>query len=51
MSSLASGVDPDETLCGISSGSTLFAKTKRIFREINVILFGSYYMPPHDIYN
>ena len=31
--------DPDEMPFGISSGSTLFAQTKTIFRERNAILF------------
>ena len=37
--------------CSISSESTLFAKSKIIFRDRNTILFGYYYWYPFDLYN
>ena len=35
MGSLGNSEDPDETFCGISLGSALFAKTKTNFRYSN----------------
>ena len=37
--------------CSVSSGSTLFAQTKTIFRERNAILFWNNNLWPIDVYN
>ena len=37
--------------CGISSGSTLFVKVKKIFRPKNTIFFENYNLTPLDMYN
>ena len=39
------------TLCCISSGSTLFVKVKKSFRQKNTIFFGNYNLTPLDMYN
>ena len=40
MGTMVNSEDPDEMLHHAALGSALFAKTKSIFRERNIIVFG-----------